>query len=53
MEQVSIIRLNVERYRKLLRSDVTDAQRRIIEKLLAECEAELAKLDQPLVADDG
>jgi hypothetical protein len=40
----SITRFNVERFRVVLGTDLSEIQRRMVEKLLAECEADLARM---------
>jgi len=42
MEDREIIRLNVERYRRLLRTEADETARRAIQKMLEEFEAKLS-----------
>lgn len=44
MNELEIIRLNVERYRRMLQSEVDETARRAIQKILEEFEAKLASL---------
>lgn len=41
MDEIEIIRLNIERYRRLLRTETDENARQAIEKLLKEFEAKL------------
>lgn len=45
MEDPSIIRLNIERFSKLLRGPLDSDTRRIVEQLLAEARAALRSVD--------
>ena len=44
MNEVEIIRLNVERYRRILKIEVDETIRQAIQKMLEEFEAKLASL---------
>lgn len=43
----SIARLNIEHYKRLLAGEIDEARRQVLERLLAEEEARLAKLPPP------
>jgi hypothetical protein len=47
MEEVEIIRLNVERYRRLLRTDLDEQTRRATQAMLAEFERKLVRQSRP------
>jgi hypothetical protein len=47
MNEVEIIRLNVERYRRILKIEVDETIRQVIQKMLEEFEAKLASLKPP------
>ena len=47
MEEVEIIRLNVERYRRLLRTNLDEQTRRAVQAMLAEFECKLARQNLP------
>ncbi len=44
MSEIEIIRLNVERYRRMLKIEADETMRRVIQKMLEEFEAKLASL---------
>jgi hypothetical protein len=41
---ITIVQLNIEHYRRLLKTEIDESKRQTIAKLLAEEEAKLAKL---------
>ena len=47
MNEVEILRLNVERYRRLLKIEADETIRRTIQKMLEEFETKLASLKPP------
>jgi hypothetical protein len=47
MDELEIIRLNVERYRRMLRIEVDETVQRAIQQLLEEFEAKLSSLKRP------
>jgi len=47
MDEIEITRLNIARYRRLLQTEVDEAIRRVIQKMLAEFEVKLASLKPP------
>jgi len=47
MNEIEIIRLNVQRYRRMLNEEVDDAVRQVIQRMLEEFEAKLAALRPP------
>ena len=53
MEDKPIILANIERYRALLRTELDDDRRRVIRKMLAEQEAELARCASTLNSSVG
>jgi hypothetical protein len=44
MDEVEIIRLNVERYRRMLQTEADEAARQAVQKLLKEFEAKLSSV---------
>jgi hypothetical protein len=48
-----IIELNIKHYRELLKSEIDAVKRRTVARLLAEEEAKLAKLIDPLKESEG
>ena len=55
MDEAWVIRLNVERYRRMLQAEVDEVARQTIQKMLDEFEAKLSStfLDIPLVQSSG
>ena len=52
MNEIEIVRLNVERYRRMLQSELDETVRRTVEALLAESEAALLRTDaRPTLGD--
>ena len=47
MKEVDIIRLNVERFRRLLQTDLDERTRHAIQAMLAEFELELVRQKRP------
>jgi hypothetical protein len=47
MADMDIERLNIEHFRRLLATDIDDAKRQTVVRLLAEEEAKLAALNDP------
>jgi hypothetical protein len=47
MEEVEIIRLNVERYRRLLQTNLDEQTRRATQAMLAEFERKLVRQNRP------
>ena len=45
-ETKTIIQLNIDHYRRLLKTETDEARRKVIARMLAEQEAELAKLSK-------
>lgn len=44
MSEIEIIRLNIERYRRMLKIEADESMRRVIQRMLEEFEAKLASL---------